>query len=351
MPAERCILQIDGGGIRGIAPALVLADLERRLDACGALPSHRLRDRCALITGTSTGAILGGMVAAGVPADAIAGFYADGGPALFAGARRRLRSLFGMVGPLYDRRPFLAALREVLRTASPYRREDVVLGDLAADGVGLMVTAVNLCSQRTHFIKSGEPADQGRRLDAAIAWSALSAAHFFGAIPVPDYAWQQRAADPDAADALRRGAVFQDGGQGTQNCTVAFCMAEIAARGWDLAGPVRIVSLGCGATTAETTYAEAARTSTLGQIGAYFGQARQESTAMQIGAARHVAARRPGYAITRLDYEAAEDVEIDDISPAALRMYRDGAARILASQAYAGLVEALAAPSPPQAAR
>ena len=45
------ILAIDGGGIRGIIPAIVLADLERRAGR----PTRELFD---LVAGTSTGGIL-----------------------------------------------------------------------------------------------------------------------------------------------------------------------------------------------------------------------------------------------------------------------------------------------------
>ena len=49
--AVRRVLSIDGGGIRGIIPALVLAHLERQMGA----PASELFD---LIVGTSTGGIL-----------------------------------------------------------------------------------------------------------------------------------------------------------------------------------------------------------------------------------------------------------------------------------------------------
>ena len=51
------ILQIDGGGIRGIIPAVILSYLEEK---CGK-PLCQCFD---LITGTSTGAIIGGAIAA-----------------------------------------------------------------------------------------------------------------------------------------------------------------------------------------------------------------------------------------------------------------------------------------------
>ncbi len=45
------ILAIDGGGIRGIIPATVLAEIERRTGA-------RIADLFDLVAGTSTGGIL-----------------------------------------------------------------------------------------------------------------------------------------------------------------------------------------------------------------------------------------------------------------------------------------------------
>ena len=54
------ILQIDGGGIRGIIPSVICAAIEERKGE----PISRLFD---MISGTSTGAILGGALAAGIP--------------------------------------------------------------------------------------------------------------------------------------------------------------------------------------------------------------------------------------------------------------------------------------------
>jgi patatin-like phospholipase/acyl hydrolase len=51
------ILCIDGGGIRGLIPAIVLAELEKRLAALGKTePLHRYFD---LVAATSTGGIIG----------------------------------------------------------------------------------------------------------------------------------------------------------------------------------------------------------------------------------------------------------------------------------------------------
>lgn len=53
------ILSIDGGGIRGILPGMVLVALEKKLQAASGKPDARIADYFDLIAGTSTGGILG----------------------------------------------------------------------------------------------------------------------------------------------------------------------------------------------------------------------------------------------------------------------------------------------------
>src|SRR3977135_845575 len=78
------ILSIDGGGIRGIVPSIVLAEIERRTQR----PVAKLFD---LVAGTSTGGILAlGLTIpkeSGGPlyrADEFAGMYAREGPRIFS---------------------------------------------------------------------------------------------------------------------------------------------------------------------------------------------------------------------------------------------------------------------------
>jgi predicted acylesterase/phospholipase RssA len=52
------ILSIDGGGIRGILPGLLLASLEKKLQQRAGNPNARVADHFDLIAGTSTGGIL-----------------------------------------------------------------------------------------------------------------------------------------------------------------------------------------------------------------------------------------------------------------------------------------------------
>lgn len=83
--AERFqILSLDGGGIRGVFSAAILAAIEEDLDI-------RLVDHFDLIAGTSTGGIIAIALGLGLrPAD-ILGFYTEHGPGIFSNPLR-LRS-------------------------------------------------------------------------------------------------------------------------------------------------------------------------------------------------------------------------------------------------------------------
>lgn len=67
------ILSIDGGGIRGIIPAKVLAELETELHKIN--PDKQFFEHFDLICGTSTGAILAIGIALGIPPGELANFY------------------------------------------------------------------------------------------------------------------------------------------------------------------------------------------------------------------------------------------------------------------------------------
>src|SRR5918996_2655195 len=104
------ILSIDGGGIRGLIPALVLAELERR---CGR-PAGELFD---LVAGTSTGAIIACALTRPdpLPAARIARIYLEEGPEIFSRSLlKRITSADGYLDERYDSDGLLESLRRHL---------------------------------------------------------------------------------------------------------------------------------------------------------------------------------------------------------------------------------------------
>jgi uncharacterized protein len=109
------ILSIDGGGIRGVFPAALLARLEEHLE----LPIGRYFD---LIAGTSTGGIIAIGLGLGLTARDILKLYVEEGPAIFDqqhGAmenwvRQKLRGVAHLVVTKHSSEPLRRALEGVL---------------------------------------------------------------------------------------------------------------------------------------------------------------------------------------------------------------------------------------------
>ncbi len=76
MPVDR-IISIDGGGIRGVVPTIVLQRL-------AAEPGLDLLDRVDLVAGTSTGGLVALALAAGIDLAQLRALYVDRGAAVFA---------------------------------------------------------------------------------------------------------------------------------------------------------------------------------------------------------------------------------------------------------------------------
>ena len=111
-PKERefKILSIDGGGIKGIFPAMLLAEIEERYLGGGTVAEH-----FDLITGTSTGGIIALGLSIGMPARDIANLYIEHGHAIFPSPRwglagRSLRIVRGLAQHRYDRTALMTLL-------------------------------------------------------------------------------------------------------------------------------------------------------------------------------------------------------------------------------------------------
>ena len=118
------VLSIDGGGIRGLIPALVLAEIERRT-------GRRTAEMFDLIAGTSTGGILAcGLTRRGEDgqpmhsAEELAELYMSEGPKIFDRSLvKQVTSLGGLIDERYDDAGLNAALETYL---GPARLKEVL---------------------------------------------------------------------------------------------------------------------------------------------------------------------------------------------------------------------------------
>jgi len=187
------ILSIDGGGIRGMIPALVLAELER-------LTGRPVSELFDLIAGTSTGGILALGLARPAP---------DGGPAFSAAEMVELYEREG--GTIFSRsiwhraRALGNAFEEKYPSAPVERVLQRYFGEtrLSEARTNLLVTGYDIEERRPFFFKSHnakkDPADDFLMREAARATSA--APTYFEPAKVP-------AATPKGYQALVDGGVY-----------------------------------------------------------------------------------------------------------------------------------------------
>ena len=103
------ILSLDGGGIRGIFTAGVLADLEANY-----LDGSSVADYFDLVVGTSTGGIIALGLAAGIGADQLFDLYATRGQEIFPPKGRQFRKIVQHIRTGYRREPLDRILYDAL---------------------------------------------------------------------------------------------------------------------------------------------------------------------------------------------------------------------------------------------
>ncbi|HEX2414693.1 MAG TPA: CBASS cGAMP-activated phospholipase [Thermoleophilaceae bacterium] len=133
------VLAIDGGGIRGLIPALVLTEIERR-------SQRRIFELFDLIAGTSTGGILACALCAPdpLPALEVVKLYEEEGPEIFSIAlAQRIRSAGGLLDEKYDSATLDRALERFLA--------DKRLSEATPD---LIVPAYDTAEPGPYFFKS-----------------------------------------------------------------------------------------------------------------------------------------------------------------------------------------------------
>lgn len=139
------ILSIDGGGIRGVFPAMFLQSLEAELKKRG-FSNWKLHQQFDLICGTSTGGILAIGLALGIPATELYELYLLRAREIF-GQKRGFLGRFTRSS--YDRQPLENLLREKLQ--DHFNGNDPLINDCKT---GVLITAYDLLLGRPIVIKT-----------------------------------------------------------------------------------------------------------------------------------------------------------------------------------------------------
>ena len=224
----RRVLSIDGGGIRGIIPAMVIAHIERRMGQ----PAHELFD---LMVGTSTGGILAlGLSRPGSGREAqfsarrVVRLYEEQGDKIFEYSLwRKLRTVGGILEEAYS--------HEILEGILETYFAGATLGDCE---VPTMVTSYDIQNRRTVFLKSWHAHHQPVLCrDAARATSAA-----------PTYFEPKPLDTGDVASVLIDGGIFMN--SPSVSAYAEACKLFPGA-------PIAVLSLGTGELTRPIPYEEA----------------------------------------------------------------------------------------------
>ena len=285
------ILALDGGGIRGIFPAAILAGLEREY-----LAARSAGDYFDLIAGTSTGGILALGLGSGMTAGEILRMYLEEGHRVFpskergfAGRARRL------VSAQYDRGP----LDELLK-----RR----LGDktLRESRHRLLIPSTEGRNGEVWVFKTPHHPDY--KLDGDTRMSSVAAAT--SAAPTYFTPFEQG------------GYTYLDGGVWANNPTMAALVEALSCfsvRRTD----VRILSIGCGANPFQVTEGQATKSGMVHWRGIIDVAMHLQSVTAVNQAGLLIGRDR----VTRLDRpDGSEPIDLDDWTKAKDLLPREAAA-------------------------
>ena len=151
------VLAIDGGGIRGLIPALVMAEIERRT-------GRRIADLVDMIAGTSTGGILACALGKPdpLPAAEVASLYLEEGPRIFdRSLLKQITSLGGYLDERYSDTGLVRALERYLGETP-----------MSAATVPLLLTAYDTEARAIHLLRSEGEHSGATMVQAAHATSA-----------------------------------------------------------------------------------------------------------------------------------------------------------------------------------
>lgn len=227
--ARRYILAIDGGGLRGIIPAVALAKLEAGQSGAA------VRDVFSFVAGTSTGAIIAAAVAAGIPAQQVLQLYLERANLIFP--RRPWNNLKRVVtGSMYSSEKLRALLAQELGSGQTLRLDDL--------RIDILITAKGMKDGKTwYFVKSKPGHNSGRTghlrlIDCAVA-SAAAPTYF------PPYTLREDPAErPPGSEPI--GALVDGGVSIAGNPVYRACVEAFGFTGEYSPDETIVVSFGTG---------------------------------------------------------------------------------------------------------
>ena len=307
------LLSIDGGGIRGIIPAIALAKLE---NTTGQLA----RDTFSFVAGTSTGAIIAAAIAAGIPAARVVDLYVSRAGEVFTGFPL-LNTLKRIIfGSMYSTQKLHDLIAEEIGPARDWSLND--------SPVDLLITAKGVPNGEPWYFVKDNPANSnctGRLGLVDCATASAAAPTYFQPWTV-----DERLLPPGCGPVgeLVDGGVGVAGNPVYQACVEAFFYTN-DTNGYK-PGETTTVSLGTGRSIVPKrmpTWIGSWLEWVLGELLESPGEQQTEITW------RHFVKEPPAdqkMTFYRIDTELKEDIDLDDVGSAGrLREYGERLAELI----------------------
>lgn len=273
------ILSIDGGGIKGIAPASLLANIEEKTN-------KKIIDYFDLIVGTSTGGIIALGLGLGFSAREILSLYLDNGDKIFK-KQFFLKSLFGARAPVYE--PI------ALRTLLKEKFKGKLLGQ---SKIRLVIPSFDIVNNTVCMFKtSHHPRLQMDYTMQAedVALSTAAAPYFFP----PHKTVEDR--------------FLVDGGMFANNPTLVGVVEGLSLLEWPKE-EIQVLSLGCSEETPEYSKLAGKKSGLLHWRSGLIDLAFNSQSSYSLGAAKLLLDDRNNDKILRISSVLSKgDVALDDI--------------------------------------
>ena len=218
-------LQLDGGGILGIIPALQLYVMESRVNSKKRKKKNfkKINDFFKTIWGTSTGAIISGLIAIGVPAKEILELYVEQGSNIFDTQKGGAINIFSKA--TYSRK----YIDKLLDTYFG----DIKFVNIMENGIDLNIATVDPIQRETIICNNTNTPNMLVK-DAIRA--SMSAPMFFG--PYSYFG--------EATKDYPQNNIFFDGATGNYNCTLEKAICKNLYKDKIKPEDFYVHSLGCG---------------------------------------------------------------------------------------------------------
>jgi len=215
-------LQIDGGGILGTIPMLNLYTMEQKLNN-SKKKTKKLNEYFKTIWGTSTGAIISGLIAIGIPTKEILTLYVEDGPNIFDKQKGGALNIFSKA--TYSTK-FVDKLFEKYFGTITFRT-------VMSNSIDLNIAVVNPITRNTVICNVINTPDM--KIADAIRGS-MSAPMYFGPYSFLDKFFTNYPTHN----------ILFDGGTGNYNCTLEKCICKSLYKDNISTDDFYVHSLGCG---------------------------------------------------------------------------------------------------------